>query len=112
MFRKLLFSMIVVVCSSIASAKNFCDEYDCRGLAEAIITADSRSWFFNRYDYGSTELVRSSIRESGYGNVTYRVNYSYNNGSPGWAELKIVDGDFFCIRYHDFQNQCRTGSKR
>lgn len=109
--KSLLISAVLISSSSYTIAKNICDDIPCERLAEEIIDMDSRSWFFNRYDRGSTELVRNSVRQNG-SNVTYRVNYSYNRGSPGWAEIKIVDGEFFCIRYHDFQNECRTGPKR
>lgn len=112
--RKLvLFTLALMPFSTTLSAKNFCDKYDCEGLAEDIIAQDSRSWFINRYDHGSVEVIEKSVWESPSGlKVKYKVNYTYNGGRSGWAELQLKDGEFYCIRYHDFPNDCRTGPKR
>ncbi|MDO4698529.1 MAG: hypothetical protein Q4A60_07645 [Pasteurellaceae bacterium] len=110
--KALLITMMLSSIPTFASAKNTCDKYDCQGLAESIIREDSRSWFFNRYDKGSAKLVKSSVWESPSGlKMKFRVNYTYNNGSKGWAELELRDGEFYCIRYHDFPNTCRTEKK-
>ncbi|MGX3066501.1 hypothetical protein [Ursidibacter arcticus] len=114
MSKKALFiAFSLMGISPLTLAENFCSKYDCERFADQIIEDDSRSWFFNRYDRGSAELVRNSVWESPSGLKTkYRVNYTYNGGIRGWAELELRDGEFYCIRYHDFPNDCRTGPKR
>lgn len=111
--KTLLIASALMAVSTFASAKNFCDKYDCEGLADDIITQDSRSWFINSYDRGSAQLIKKSVWQSPSGlKVKYKVNYTYNGGRSGWAELEVRDGEFYCIRFHDFPNDCRTGPKR
>lgn len=95
---------------AVANAGNLCDQYDCVGHADSIITEDSRSWFFNRYDRGSAKL--NNVWESPSGLKTkVKIDYTYNGGRYGWAELQYYDGEFQCIRYHDFPDDCRSGPK-
>lgn len=109
----LLLSSSFLFSTTAWAESNFCQKYDCTGFAENIIRQDSRSWFFNRYDYNSATLDKSSIWQSPSGiKVTYKVNYTYNGGRSGWAELTFNDGEFVCIRYWDFPSDCRSGPKR
>lgn len=103
----LAFSIINI---SNAYSRNLCDDYDCVGYADSIIAEDSRSWFINSYDRGSASL--SSVWESPSKLTTkVKIDYTYNGGVYGWAELRFRDGEFQCIRYHDFPNDCRSGPK-
>lgn len=112
MIKNTMCAVLIGAFWATSASANFCDRYDCVDFADSIISQDSRSWFMNRYDRGSARLDRSSVWESPSGmKVRYRVNYTYNGGRGGWAELELRDGEFQCIRYHDFPNDCRSGPK-
>lgn len=73
---------------------------------DAVVQVDSRSWMMNRYDVGSmtnAEIVAQSKKAH---TVTYRGNYTYNQGSPGWVEVKMKGDDIDCIEFWD-DGQCR-----
>jgi hypothetical protein len=98
-----------------------CDEYfsaeyytSCEKGVDEIISKDARGWWVNRYDQGSARLrrddTRASFSSSGV-NLTLTVDYTYNGGMKGWVEIEIVGGVVKCLRYHDFQNTCRSHYK-
>lgn len=89
----------------------FCDKYDCEGTADRTISKDSRSWFFNNYDEGSARVRKVWESPSGM-KAKITVDYTYNGGRRGWVEIEARDGEVYCLRYHDFQNECRTRAKR
>jgi len=102
-------SFLLLTSTSYLSASGFCSEHDCVAAADGIITEDSRSWFWNSYDRGSAKMNRV-IFDNGT-KVKFKVNYTYNHGSSGWAILEVYEGEFSCIRYHDFPNECRSKKK-
>ena len=107
---KIISAFFIISVSSVVHAGNLCDEFDCVGHADAIISDDSRSWFINSYDRGSAKL--SNVWESRSGMKTkVKIDYTYNGGRYGWAELQYYDGEFQCIRYHDFPGDCRSHKK-
>lgn len=106
--KKVFLSLFLILSLVISpnSFANFCNRYDCSRIADLIIANDSRSWFLNRYDYGSAEVVDSWETKS-QRKARVKVYYTYNNGSSGWAELYFDNGQFDCIRYWDFPDSCR-----
>jgi len=106
---KIVCATLLMVISTAVSASDICRKYDCEEFANRLISYDARSWFFNRYDYNSAEVVRSWSSSSYKDKVL--VDYTYNNGRSGWAELVFHEGEFHCVRYHDFANECRTSRK-
>lgn len=97
--------LIFGVLSSLAYT-HICDSVNCERLADRLITQDSHSWIWNRYDRGSTTLVTTYGRKNG--KEGFKVNYTYNGGAHGWAKILLTKyGDFVCIVYHDFPNTCR-----
>ena len=105
--NKTILTAFIILASSLVYAGDLCDVLDCEGFADALIAEDSRGWFFNRYDKGSAKL--DSVWESRSGMKTeVKIDYTYNGGRRGWAELRFYDDEFQCIRYHDFPNTCRS----
>jgi len=100
---------LVLLLSTNALLADFCSKNDCAGLANSIIEYDSKRWFINRYDSGST-IMNNVIFDNGT-KVKYKVNYTYNNGMSGWAIIEAYEGEFQCIRYHDFPSECRSSRK-
>jgi len=93
-----------VLASSLSA--HICDSNNCEQIADRLITQDSRSWVWNRYDRGSAEKVTNYSRKNG--NDGFKVRYTYNGGSQGWAKILLTrHGDFVCIVYHDYPNTCR-----
>jgi hypothetical protein len=102
---------LLVIFSITNAYAGFCDKYDCEGTADRTISDDSESWFFNRYDKGSAKV--RSVWESPSGMIVkITVDYTYNGGRKGWVEIEGHDGIVYCLRYHDFPNECRTHKKR
>ena len=101
--KKIFFLLLISV---IYSHAHICDRVNCERIADRLITEDSKSWVWNRYDRGSVELVTTYGRRNG--NEGFKVNYTYNGGVRGWAKIFLTRfGDFVCIVYHDFPNTCR-----
>jgi hypothetical protein len=114
MMKKALRCMVTVGLLAILSNNvyaGFCNKYTCERNADEFISNDASSWFFNRYDRGSAKV--RDVWESPSGmKVILTVDYTYNGGRNGWVEMEIHDGVLYCLRYHDFQNECRTHKKR
>ena len=101
---KKLLSVLIVL--TISASAHICGSINCERLADRLISQDSKSWVLNRYDRGSAEKVDTYARKNG--NEGFKVNYTYNGGSRGWAKILVTrHGDFVCIVYHDYPNSCR-----
>jgi hypothetical protein len=109
-FSKIITFWILFFSSTSAMA-GFCDRYDCVAQAESIIGEDSSSWFMNRFDRGSVRFNKITFEAPSGLKVRFKVDYTYNGGREGWAEIEVIDGEFSCIRYHDFPNDCRSRKK-
>ena len=59
----------------------------CTSLADEAIAYDSQREFFNRYDQGSAFFNKMS--ENSEWNKSFFVDYTYNNGHYGWAEISV-----------------------
>lgn len=71
------------------------------------IAQDSRGWATNRLDAGSvTNVVILPTRVGGA--VVARADYTFNGGQRGWGETRIANGNFQCIRFWDFADECRA----
>ena len=98
--------LLLVGALSVSGYAHICDTINCEQKADRLITQDSRSWAWNRYDRGSATYSDTYSRKNG--NEGFKVNYTYNNGKQGWAKILLTrHGDFVCIAYHDYPNNCR-----
>jgi hypothetical protein len=77
---------------------------------EAIARSDSRSWWTNSYDVGS--MHNSYVRASSPDGTTViaRGFYTYNGGTRGWVDARIVNGQLDCIEYWDTWMGCRRAN--
>jgi hypothetical protein len=75
---------------------------------DAFVTADSKSWVRNRYDYGSIYDASVEQRSADNSQVTFFARYTYNGGRRGWVRVKTTDGHFSCMEFHDFAGTCRS----
>ena len=75
---------------------------------EKLVYRDSLGWFFNKYDKGSTNNVSVLSKSSDGSDIMLRGYYTYNNGTSGWVEVEFVNGKFYCLRFHDSANNCRS----
>ena len=70
----------------------------------AALYEDSGSWSFNRLEPGScSSSIKVDSRTSGdnIGLPRYRVYFKYSDGSRGWMEAEIEQGQIRCIAYQD-----------
>jgi hypothetical protein len=68
-------------------------------LLERAVRSDSTNWSFNQYDVGSLTDVRVLDRNGS--TLTLRGNYTFNGGTSGWVEARLVGGRVQCLQFWD-----------
>jgi len=73
---------------------------------DKVITADSRSWLFWRYDIGSVKNTKYLERSKKNNSALIYSEYTYNGGQAGWVKLRIAEGKVACIEFWN-EGACR-----
>ncbi len=79
---------------------------DLVAILNTVIAADSRSWFFNRYDHGSVNNVRVTERSPDGASINVYADYTFNGGRAGYVEVSISQGRVECLQFWD-SPRCR-----
>jgi len=74
---------------------------------DAIVTVDSQSWMFNRYQRGSITNVNQKPTGGGKGNYVATASFAYASGAPGSIQVKMVGDRIDCVEFGDFPGECR-----
>ncbi|MEO1399504.1 MAG: hypothetical protein AAFU56_11650, partial [Pseudomonadota bacterium] len=75
---------------------------------DQVIAIDSRSWLFNRYNFGSVSNVEILEADPATSRAVVYGEYVYNNYSRGWIKVVFDQGSVNCVEYHDFRGTCRA----
>jgi hypothetical protein len=101
--KLLAFLFVIGVVPSVHAQSNG----DLTRSLDEIVSVDSQSWVFNRYDRGSmTNVKLLGGSKDGRSALVYG-EYSYNGGSAGWVKALMINGKLRCLEFWDFAGQCR-----
>lgn len=107
LFMKAILKSIIISAMFLFGSCVHAQEAELNKLLNKVVARDSKSWFFNKYDYGSmtdSRVLRGSIKN---GTLVVKAYYTYNGGSGGWVEAEIDEDGVQCLRYWDFPSACR-----
>jgi len=77
-------------------------------ILDGLVAKDSLGWLMNKYNKGSINSVTlTDISQNG---STKKIlgYYIYNGSMTGWVEVEFSNEKFVCIRFHDYEDTCRT----